>query len=104
MSALGIDRAPQTQTPRALSFHPHLDSLSLDKAQLYLANLLSGGFLLTISVTEVQTVVAVVVGISLVVLNAVKALESIARRKESEARTEHLEESEDLPETPDNDR
>lgn len=90
----------RTERTPTLSF-PSLTTLSLDKAQLYLANLMSGGYLLTISVTEVQTVVAVVVGISLVALNAVKLLESIARRRESQARTEHLEESDDLPETPD---
>lgn len=80
---------------------PHPTALDFDRAQLFLSNVLSGGFLLTISVTEVQTVVAVVVGISLVALNAVKILESIARRKESEARVDNLEESEDQEETPD---
>ena len=85
---------------------PHFSDLqSIDRVQLVLFNILSSGYLLTISVAEVQTAVAVVVGVSLVALNAFKMIESRARRRESDARTRAIEESGDAdggPQTPDN--
>lgn len=71
--------------------------------QMVVLNAASAGYLALVAALDIPTLVTVLVGVSVVVVNAVKAAESWSKRQESRKRRRMLEEQEnrDLEETPD---